>query len=90
MGHPVERSGPAKILPEGATQHTTAGPYSPVLQVAPGQLVVVSGQASLDENGNIVGQNDGRADSAYPEKLPTTARNCGVYYARRIQSHCVS
>ncbi len=69
MGHPAERSGPAKALPEGATQHTTAGPYSPVLQVTTGQLVVVSGQAALDENGNIVGQT-------VEEQTRLTLKNC--------------
>lgn len=47
----------AKHLPTGASQHTTAGPYSPVLEVAADRLVVISGQAALDAQGNVVGQD---------------------------------
>jgi enamine deaminase RidA (YjgF/YER057c/UK114 family) len=46
---------PAKQVPAGAVQHTTAGPYSPVLIINPGQLVVISGQAAIDMEGNVVG-----------------------------------
>jgi len=42
-------------VPEGAVQHTTAGPYSPVLIINPGQLVVISGQAAIDMEGNVIG-----------------------------------
>lgn len=45
----------SKYVPPGAVQHTTAGPYSPVLIVNPGQLVVISGQAAIDMEGNVVG-----------------------------------
>lgn len=45
-----------KRIPEGAVQHITAGPYSPVLEVDCSKLVVISGQAPLDLEGNIVGQ----------------------------------
>lgn len=45
-----------KFIPEGASQHVTAGPYSPVLEVNPGQLVVISGQAAIDPAGNVIGE----------------------------------
>ncbi len=44
-----------KKLPENANQHRTAGPYAPVLEVNPGKLVVISGQAAIDKEGNVVG-----------------------------------
>ena len=46
-----------KAIPEGTSQHPTAGPYSPVLTVTPGQLVVISGQAAIDHAGEIIGDN---------------------------------
>jgi len=46
-----------KRVPEGASQHVTAGPYSPVLVVDPGKLVVLSGQAAIDPDGRIVGDS---------------------------------
>lgn len=58
MPHPMGQSDsvkPAIELPHGASQHVTAGPYSPVLKINPGQLVVISGQASIDQSGEIVG-----------------------------------
>lgn len=45
-----------KRVPEGASQHVTAGPYSPVLVVEPEKLVVLSGQAAIDPDGRIVGE----------------------------------
>ncbi len=48
-------SKPVKRLPAGATQHATAGPYSPVLEVDARHLVVISGQVALDPEGSIVG-----------------------------------
>ena len=44
-----------KRIPENSTQHKTAGPYSPVLEIECSKLVVISGQASIDPDGNIVG-----------------------------------
>jgi 2-iminobutanoate/2-iminopropanoate deaminase len=38
-----------------ASQHTTAGPYSPVLRVGAGEILVLSGQGPLDMNGAVVG-----------------------------------
>lgn len=48
-------SRPAKSVPTGAAQHVTAGPYSPVLEVRPDRIIVISGQAAIDPAGNIVG-----------------------------------
>ena len=55
MGSSAEPFASGKVLP---SHHTTPtpGPYSSVMLVNPGQLVVVSGQAALDKDGNIVGQ----------------------------------
>ena len=69
MGNAADRPAPVKALPVRASQHTTAGPYSPVLQINPGQLVVVSGQAALDKDGNIVGQT-------VEEQTQLTLENC--------------
>ncbi|WP_190809708.1 RidA family protein [Flagellimonas sp. S3867] len=44
-----------KNLPKSAGQHKTAGPYSPVLEINPGKLVVISGQAAIDKEGNVIG-----------------------------------
>jgi len=44
-----------KRVPDGASQHITAGPYSPVIVVDRGSLVVISGQVAVDLQGNIVG-----------------------------------
>lgn len=46
-----------------ASQHTTAGPYSPLLEVTPGSLIVLSGQGPLDDDGRLVG-DDIRAQTA--------------------------
>lgn len=40
-----------------ASQHRTAGPYSPVLGVTAGDLIVISGQGPLDDNGTVVGDD---------------------------------
>lgn len=42
-----------KRVPEGATQHVTAGPYSPVLEVECNKLVVISGQTCIAPDGSI-------------------------------------
>lgn len=60
---------PAKSVPEGAAQHVTAGPYSPVLEINPNRIVVISGQAAIDPDGNIVGD-------AIEEQSRYTLENC--------------
>jgi 2-iminobutanoate/2-iminopropanoate deaminase len=47
--------GAVKRVPESATQHANAGPYSPVLEIQADRLVVISGQVALDLDGNIIG-----------------------------------
>ena len=42
----------AKIVPLSG-QHSTAGPYSPVLEIKAGSLVVISGQAATREDGTL-------------------------------------
>ena len=42
-------------MPESASQHKTAGPYSPVLEIRSHKLVVISGQAALDMDGELIG-----------------------------------
>jgi enamine deaminase RidA (YjgF/YER057c/UK114 family) len=59
----------AKRVPTGATQHSTAGPYSPVLEVQADRLVVISGQVALDPHGNIVGDT-------IEEQTRATLANC--------------
>ncbi|MCC5834728.1 MAG: RidA family protein [Opitutales bacterium] len=61
-GHP-------KRLPAGASQHSTAGPYSPVLEIEPAKLVVISGQAALDQEGKVVGET-------IEEQTKLTLENC--------------
>lgn len=66
---------PTKALPAGTTQHRKAGPYSPVLQVNPGQLVVISGQGPLDTDGNLIG-------TTIEEHARATLANCAKALAQ--------
>jgi 2-iminobutanoate/2-iminopropanoate deaminase len=59
----------AKRLPENTAQHSTAGPYSPVLEVDADKLVVISGQVAIDPQGNVVGQD-------IEEQTKYTLENC--------------
>ncbi|MDR1955784.1 MAG: RidA family protein [Treponema sp.] len=68
----------AKRLPAGASQHRTAGPYSPVLEITCSKLVVISGQVAMDPEGNLVGQ-DIQAQTRY------TLENCQRQLA---SAHC--
>lgn len=67
-------SKPAKQLPPGAAQHVTAGPYSPVLIINPGQLVVISGQAAIDTAGMVIG-------TTIEEQTEFTLNNCAQQLA---------
>ena len=52
--HTSPPSVPERLVVEPASrQHATAGPYSPVLRVESGALVVISGQAALDADGTV-------------------------------------
>jgi 2-iminobutanoate/2-iminopropanoate deaminase len=63
-------SAPAtKRVPAGATQHSTADPYSPVLEIQADRLVVISGQVANDLQGNIVGDT-------IEEQTRATLANC--------------
>lgn len=47
-----------RITPiHNATQHSTAGPYSPVLAISAGEILVISGQGPLDDDGAVVGHD---------------------------------
>jgi 2-iminobutanoate/2-iminopropanoate deaminase len=59
----------AKRLPPGAIQPAAPAPYSPVLEVQAGRLVVISGQVALDQQGNIVGDT-------IEEQTRATLDNC--------------
>ncbi len=72
-------AGGGKRLPQGASQHATAGPYSPALEVGPGRLVVISGQAALDREGRVVGDT-------IEEQTRVTLENC---FARLGEAGCV-
>lgn len=52
-----------------ASQHVTAGPYSPVLRVNPGIIVAISGQGPIDMAGEIVG-------TGIVEQTRITLENC--------------
>jgi 2-iminobutanoate/2-iminopropanoate deaminase len=60
--------------PQGARQHATAGPYSPVLEVDASRLVVLSGQVAVDMDGNIIG-------SSMEEQARATLQNCAKQLA---------
>lgn len=62
---------PRKSLPDGATQHVTAGPYAPVLQVSAGPLVVISGQAAIAPDGAVIGDT-------IEEQAQATLDNCAA------------
>ncbi len=55
MGSPAKQV--LKRVPSDASQHDTAGPYSPVLEIGSGKLVVISGQAALNQAGEVIGDN---------------------------------
>ncbi|WP_257098668.1 RidA family protein [Pseudovibrio flavus] len=70
----IDRKGPAVSLPEGAGQHVTAGPYSPVLEVSSERLVVISGQVAVAKNGDVIGDT-------IEEQTRATLENCRVQLA---------
>jgi enamine deaminase RidA (YjgF/YER057c/UK114 family) len=59
----------SEVQATDASQHRTAGAYSPVLTVLPGRLVVISGQAALDEDGRVMGED-------VETQTPHTLENC--------------
>jgi 2-iminobutanoate/2-iminopropanoate deaminase len=65
--HPA--SSAIKRVPPSAVQHSTAGPYSPVLEIQADRFVVISGQVANDLQGNIVGDT-------IEEQTRATLANC--------------
>jgi enamine deaminase RidA (YjgF/YER057c/UK114 family) len=59
---------PVKYAPP-SKQHTTAGPYSPVIEVRPGRIIVISGQAGVGPDGALV-------TSDFAGQTRTTMANC--------------
>lgn len=59
------------IWAPAAKQHKTAGPYSPVLEIDARKLVVISGQAPLDLEGNVIGNTIER-------QAKVTLENCRI------------
>ncbi len=75
MPYPMgARSAGSKAVPPGASQHVTAGPYSPVLVVDPQRLVVISGQAALNPAGEVLGET-------IEEQAVATLENCRTQLA---------
>lgn len=64
-----ENHNPAKRIPDGAYQHVTAGPYSPVLEIDARKLVVICGQAAILLDGSIKGDT-------IEEQTEVTLDNC--------------
>ncbi|MSC22397.1 MULTISPECIES: RidA family protein [Bacillota] len=58
-----------KKVPNGAQQHVTAGPYSPVLEIDADSIVVISGQAAIAPDGSVVG-------TTVKEQTRYTLENC--------------
>lgn len=66
----------AKRVPDGARQHITAGPYSPVLEIqASSTLVVICGQAAILLDGSIKGDT-------IEEQTEVTLDNCEAQLRR--------
>lgn len=79
--HDIGPSHPLKHLPPGATQHKTAGPYSPVLEVDARRLVVISGQVAVDPDGNVIGNDIEQQARATLENCAGQLANagCGLF-----------
>lgn len=58
-----------KKIPQGVSQHKTAGPYSPILEVEFNKLILISGQVSVDNDGNVIG-------NTIEEQTEYTLTNC--------------
>ncbi len=65
----MTQSSSTKHLPAGAKQHSTAGPYSPVLEVDAARIVVISGQVALNADGEVIGDS-------IEEQTRATLANC--------------
>ncbi len=71
MPRAIDAPAPAAsvALPRGATQHSSAGPYSPALRIAAPTMVAISGQGPLNDEGAIVGVT-------IQEQAEVTLANC--------------
>jgi enamine deaminase RidA (YjgF/YER057c/UK114 family) len=67
---------PVKRAP-AATQAPGSGPYSPVLEVTPGKLVVISGQAAVGPDGKTIGSDIRTQARATLENCAMQLRNAG-------------
>lgn len=69
------------IIPPDVTQHITAGPYSPVIEIKGGSLVVLSGQAAIDMDGNVIGDTIEEQTKFALENCGRLLRNAGCTFA---------
>jgi enamine deaminase RidA (YjgF/YER057c/UK114 family) len=67
---PVKRAPPA-------TQAPGSGPYSPVLEVTPGRIVVISGQAAVGPDGRTIGSDIRTQARATLDNCAMQLRNAG-------------
>ncbi|MGO4570415.1 Rid family hydrolase [Microvirga sp. 2TAF3] len=73
-------SEPVKRAP-AATQAPGNGPYSPVIEVAPGKIVVVSGQAAVGPDGKTIGSDIRTQARVTIENCAMQLRNAGCSLA---------
>ena len=67
---PLEEKGAPPIFVAAEKQHRTAGPYSPAIGVRAGSdIVILSGQAPLNDDGDVVGDT-------IDEQARVTLENC--------------
>jgi enamine deaminase RidA (YjgF/YER057c/UK114 family) len=64
-----------------ASQHQGAGPYSPVLEVSPGRLVIISGQVAVAPDGTTIGSDIRTQTRATLENCAAQLRNAGCTLA---------
>ena len=76
MGSSKRSAEPAKHAP-AATQAPGSGPYSPVLEITPGKLVVISGQAAVGPDGRTIGTDVKTQTRATIENCAAQLRNAG-------------
>ncbi|GAA4774378.1 hypothetical protein GCM10023219_22280 [Stakelama sediminis] len=66
----MANTGATPFRPAALTQHKTAGPYTPVVETRPGaRILVISGQAPVDLDGNVIGDT-------LEEQTRVTMDNC--------------
>lgn len=76
------RSGGGAIAYPAASQHTTAGPYSPsIVTSGDAQIIVISGQAPVDMNGVVIGDTLEEQSRVTLENCKTQLRAAGCGFA---------